>query len=437
MTRSLDTTANLFSRAHRVSATTPDLGWIAGALIIAAITFNAALCFINTHVTPIHNFHVVGSEAVIVAIALMACHRTIEVKDVLLIAAVILYTALLAFIRSGIFPEEGLNLKISRDFLIPIIFILLGKAVHDLRVADRIVYVATALILTVAIFEYFDLEAYLQIFAVIKYYVARGTVDASNPSLQWANGLFLNGIRPDALGGRALLPFLLNDHRVSSLFLESISFGNFGSLVAFWSIIRSRMEQRLRFWSIAAGIVLIVLADSRFNASFLVIGVLFLLMSPRVTTPAVIALPFVAILGLCILGASGAPQDVPWLEGSTLHDRLMYSGRILLDFDILNWLGLGSLRASSMDSGYAYVICNIGLIGFTAFWLWFTSLDGRSRYFYAFRNTIAAYFAALFCISASQFTIKTAALLWFLLGVLSVAEYAMPRMDGARHDTRA
>jgi hypothetical protein len=49
------------------------------------------------------------------------------------------------------------------------------------------------------------------------------------------------------------------------------------------------------------------------------------------------------------------------------------------------------------------------------------SLGGQSRDFYAFRNTSAAYYAALFCISASQFTIKTAALLWFLMGALSLA----------------
>ena len=49
------------------------------------------------------------------------------------------------------------------------------------------------------------------------------------------------------------------------------------------------------------------------------------------------------------------------------------------------------------------------------------SLGGRNRYFYAFRNANAAWFAMLLCISTSQFTIKTAALQWFLMGALSVA----------------
>ena len=49
------------------------------------------------------------------------------------------------------------------------------------------------------------------------------------------------------------------------------------------------------------------------------------------------------------------------------------------------------------------------------------SLRGRSSSFYAFRNAIALYFVAQLCISASPFTIKLAAALWFLLGALSLA----------------
>jgi putative polymerase len=47
------------------------------------------------------------------------------------------------------------------------------------------------------------------------------------------------------------------------------------------------------------------------------------------------------------------------------------------------------------------------------------TLRGRSAQFYAFRNVAAMYYAVILCISNSPFTIKTAALLWFLLGVLA------------------
>ena len=411
---------DLKRRSDRVLTESPELKWVAGALVIAAIGFNAILCIINTHVAPIHNFWVVTSEAAIITLAFLACHRTIEPKYVLIIAALILYTIISAIIRSVISPQGGLDFKIARDFLIPITFLLLGKRENNIRVADMTVYWATAIILLFAIFEFFFLDDYLKLFGITEYYVARGTLDVADPSLQWAGGLMVSGIRPTEQG-RELLPFL-GGHRVSSLFLEPIGLGNFGYIVAVWAIARSKMEQRLRFWSIAAGLALIVLSDTRFNAAFLGVGVLILLISPRLTTPAVLALPFVLIVGLCLSAANASAVDVPFLDGLSLHDRLLYSGRVLLDYDILNWLGFEASRAQTFDAGYAYVISNAGLIGLAAFWIWLMSLEGRGRYFYAFRNANAAYFAALFCISASQFTIKTAALLWFLMGALSVVQ---------------
>jgi putative polymerase len=385
--------------------------------VIGTIIFNAALCFINTQIAPIQNSHVVGSEAVLITIALLACYKTIEPRDVLIIGAIILYTLVLAYIRSGVSPEEGFNIKVTRDFLIPLTFIVLGRS-QSIKVADMVVCVATGVILVFALFEFLAFDSYLQVFGVTEYYVARGTLDASDPSLQYAGGLMVSGIRP-AEQGRALLPFL-GDHRVSSLFLEPIGLGNFGCLVALWAAARSKMERRLHFWLLAAGIVLIVLSDTRSSAAFLSIGLLILFVPPRITTPAIMAIPFILILGLLLTVAHEGNRDyVPMVEGLSLQERLLYSGRVLLDFDLLNWLGMRTSRAQTFDAGYAYVISNVGLFGFAVFWFWFMSLRGHTRWFYAFRNASAVYFAVLFCISTSQFTIKTAGLLWFLMGALS------------------
>ena len=251
----------LSGRSDQAWAYALDLKWMAGALVIAALTFNAVLCFLNTHVVPINNSHVIGSEIFIITLAILACHRTIEPKFVLIMAAIVVYTVLLVLIRVSISPNAGMDLKIARDFLIPVVFLVLGKNVNDVRFADAVVYIATFIVLSFAIFEYCFVDGYLKVFGIVDYYVARGSLDPLKPTLDWAGGLMLNGIRPEELGGRALLPFF-GDHRVSSIFLESISSGNFGSLVVFWAIARSKMEHQLRFWSIAAGLALIVLSDS-------------------------------------------------------------------------------------------------------------------------------------------------------------------------------
>jgi putative polymerase len=379
------------------------------------------LCFLNTHIAPIQNSHVIGAELLLIVLAILVCAREAQARDLVILLLIVVYTVALALIRAHVSTDGTIDLKTTRDFLIPVIFFMLGRSTNDIRFADRLVYAATLLVLAFAIFEYLFVDSYLKLLGVVDYYVARGSLDPLKPSLQWAGGLMLNGIRPEELGGRALLPFF-GDHRVSSLFLESISLGNFGSLIIFWGIARSRMQRQLYFWLIVAGIALIVLSDSRFNASFLAIGILILLLSPRITTPAVLAMPFVALFGLNMIAADVGSRDVPFLEGQSLFDRLVYSGRVLANFDAYNWLGIAASRADTLDAGYAYVVSSVGLLGLAAFWFWFMSLEGRSRYFYAFRNTSAAYFAALFCVSTSAFTIKTGALLWFLIGTLSLAK---------------
>jgi hypothetical protein len=71
------------------------------------------------------------------------------------------------------------------------------------------------------------------------------------------------------------------------------------------------------------------------------------------------------------------------------------------------------------DSGYAYTLAGIGIIGIVIFWVLLLSIRGYGRRFYLFRDMIGFFFALLLCISNSPFTIKTGALLWFLVGVLS------------------
>jgi len=405
----------------RASAEDSDLKRLATWLIIGAISFNAVLCFLNTRGIAISNVHVILSEALLIFTAAVACRKNINVIHLSIIAMILLYTAALCIIRKVNTPADGFDPKIVRDLLVPVIFFLLGKAVGHQKAADRIVFIATSIVLCFAIFEYFFLDIFLKVFGVAEYYIARGTLVDSDHTLNVAKGLMISGFRPEGLGGRALLPFL-GDHRVSSIFLEPISLGNFGTWVTLWAVLRSRMEGRPYIWCALSGLALLILSDARFDAGFLVLGVIVLMLPPRLTTLPLFLLPFLIIIGLYIFAVSAGPFDGrPILEGVGVYDRLLYCGRVLFYLDAYNWFGLETARANVMDAGYAYVLSSVGIIGFAALWILFMSLEGSNPYFYAFRNVMAVYLAALFCISASQFTIKIAALLWFLLGVLSVA----------------
>ena len=426
--------ADIIGRADRASAYGSELKWVAGALVIGAIGFNAVLCFLNTRGVAISQGHVMISEMLLISAALAACRNYLNVTHVAILALVVLYTVTLSGLRFANAPDAGFDLKIIRDLIIPIIFFLLGRAVGDLKTADNVVFAATTIVLIFAVFEFFFLDAFLRVFEVAEYYIARGTLEASNSALDISEGLMASGVRPPDQG-RTLLPFL-GEHRVSSLFLEPISLGNFATIITLWAVIRSRMERRIYVFLALSGLALLVLSDGRFNAFFIILGVAILLVPPRITTLFVVPLPFILILALFCFGASeeyyynGPPTIV---EGLGVYDRVLYCARVLFYFDVSNWFGLEASRAQTFDADYAYVISGIGLIGFSILWFLFMSVGGANRYYLSFRNAAAVFFVALLCISNSPSTIKIGALLWFLLGVLS----AIKGYDRIRPSARA
>jgi putative polymerase len=393
--------------------------WVAGAIIIGTISFNAVLCYVNTRGFPINDLLVMLSEVLLISAAVLACRNYLNPIHLSILALIVLYTVAHSALRYIDTPANGFDPKISRDFIIPVVFYLLGQAINDIKAADRIVIVATTILLVFAVFEYFFLDAFLHVFSVAEYYVARGTLAASELAHETSQGLMVSGIRP-ADQGRTLLPFL-GDHRVSSLFLEPSTLGNFGMLVTLWAVVRSRMEGKLYVFCALGGAALIILSDTRFDAFFLVLAIAILMLPPRLVSPAVFVLPFVTMLALYAFAGTADPfHGAPMLEGRGTYDRLLYSGRVLLSFNIYNWVGLEPSPSQTFDSGYGYIISNVGIIGFALLWTLFMSLRGSNRFFYAFHNALAVYFTTLLCISASIFTIKFAAMLWFLLGALSI-----------------
>jgi putative polymerase len=226
-----------------------------------------------------------------------------------------------------------------------------------------------------------------------------------------------------AQGGRNLLPFL-GDHRVSSLFLEPVSLGNFGVIAFIWGLVRTIVERRLYIGIMAAALALIVLADSRFGAYLCVLTVFVAMLPIAWSTLGALALPAIALIVLTIVPVlvtgSYDPQN-RYIDNGFVG-RFVLSARILGEFDPLTWFGLAASRLQAFDSGYAYIISKIGVIGLAGLWLLPMSIKNPGQQFCLYRNLIAIYLGTILCVSNSPFTIKTASLVWFLLGVVAVAE---------------
>jgi len=389
--------------------------WLPLAVLYAAMSFNFALCFVNTNIAPVTVAHVIGSEVLIISLALLVAFRTIGTNQIMLILGLLLYLVALSLIRASIGSSDqssgAFDIKIMRDFMIPIAFFLLGTRVTKLSDVDKIVRVFAIVVTAVALFEYFLLDVYVRFFNIMSYYLARGSLEYQQVEY-YTTTLYISGFRPD---GRSLFPFL-GEHRVSSIFIEPVSPGNFAVAVFFWALVRSRYEKKVYYGLFLMAIFLTIMADNRFSA-FLCIAALCASMIPlRYLHTAIAAAPFVAVPGLLLLAAVFPNWEI---DNSTVA-RFIYSGYVLSGLNLWDWLGVGT-ASSDGDSGYAYTITQIGLLGFIALWGLFMTLKNTNAQFQLYRSLCGMYLAAILCVSYSCYSIKTASLLWFLLGALSVA----------------
>ncbi len=383
------------------------------ALLIGALTFNLALCFLNTNVMGVNDVMVMGCEVVLVAAAL-ALGLGRSVAPYLLLAVFLSYAALLMAMRPLIDP------KAVRDFLIPIAFYLLGRSCNDLRIADRAALISGLIVVAFGLFEFLALDVYVTYFNIIKYYVARGTVAPSEVSGQ-TGALFASGLRPDA---RTLLPFL-GPHRASSVFLEPISTGNFGAILYIWTLNRKGM--RKRWLTMATGIAAIILSDSRFGANVCIVATLAYVVAPLTPRFLWLAAPFVVLIGLAVYGFTSA--EVNWQNN--FAGRLLWTAKLVTSLSPEAVWGLSAEKPFLSDSGYAYSLNQIGLVGVIGFWSLFIFAPENSPRAWRFKVCVATYICLLMLVSDSVYSIKTAALLWFMTGTSDVADDESAASDGS------
>jgi putative polymerase len=391
---------------------------LAITVVCATVLFNLVLCFVNTTLFGIGTNAVVATEIVLIGVALgITWYRSYTLYAILLASTAYFFAVML--IRSEFDP------KIARDFLIPIVFFFVGNQLGSLRLADRMVTLLIVIALGVAAFEWLALDTYLHYFDVIHYYLARGTEQTLESDS--AAGLFIKGsdsaaglfVNATRFGERTLLPFL-GEHRASGIFMEPVSAGNFGAIAFAWVVLRDRS----RVWIFAAKILaiatILVLADARFGFYVCIFTLVIYLAAP-VTRPTMLFLaPFLAVVALLTYAYVDPKQG--W--DNSIVGRFLSSGRSIATLD--GWQALG-LRVSEVftsgyagDSGYGYVLAKVGLVGLAAFWALFVYAPSSDPNAQRFRNFIAFYVVSLLTISASLFSIKTAALLWFLYGTLNI-----------------
>lgn len=268
------------------------------AIVVGAVIYQVVLCLINTHLFPASRALVGLAEAMLMLACLPLLLPRLLPGVVILVALTGATLCLLALFKGG------LDMKGFRDVLIPMWFFWLGRNVGDIRLADRTLKIAIAVVVVVGFYELFALDSFTSMLDIFGYYVNIGSLEPIT-EYERESRLQMNGIRPEDMG-RTLLPWLLDNHRVSSVFLEPVSLGNFATLVVAWGLSKDASEKFLMWQFCAAGVVMMVLADSRFAllSVALLVVVRLLFRGWMLYLPAI--MPFCIMAGLVALGLFGS-----------------------------------------------------------------------------------------------------------------------------------
>jgi len=384
--------------AARGRDSVPDL------IVFACILFNFALCFVDTNIVALGPVHVMAAEAAILGFAFFTPFifgtRQIERMDYLLFALLINWVFLSIF-------RQTLNPKLFRDVAIMPIFIMLGQASRGVTFHKRM-YALHVTILLFALWEAVSLSTFVSFFSVADFFAH--TRGLQNDDWWINNGLFISSVRPES---RFLFPSL-PVHRLSSVFLEPVSLGNYVIIATIWLAASWReMPNWIRWSAILINTLLLVGSDSRMatmTCLVILVAACFRRRIPRYAAvpiaPVVVALMFGSV---AILGLEKGQDD--------FGGRLAYSVQVFQDFGVEDYFGVSLAKMKAVeDAGFAYLVISQSIVIVVVLWaaIFVKGLSTPNARFVYF--AVATYLALNLTVSWALFSIKTAALLWFLLG---------------------
>ena len=196
-----------------------------------------------------------------------------------------------------------------------------------------------------------------------------------------------------------------------------MSLGNYSIVATVFTLAFWRdMSRAIRIFFIVTTLIILVGSDGRLAAItciVLLLGCFIFPLLPRYSN--VLYLPVLLLLSGIIVTWFGLQNS-----GDDFSGRLAGSIDFLTSLDITTLLGSHPERSAfGLDSGISYFIITQSVFGPAAIWLFVCLVpryhDRRSTIFV---HSICIYIAFNLLVSYSLFSIKTAALMWFVYGYL-------------------
>jgi len=202
--------------------------------------------------------------------------------------------------------------------------------------------------------------------------------------------------------------------------LEPVSLGNYVVIItAFICAFYRQLSLKVLAFLIIGNVIALIGCDGRFAAvtSALIIGATLVApWLPRRFPLLYLPLVLVGAIALVLIVHPDWTQD-------NFPGRVAYGVEMLRQFEVWEWFGNSDrLVGPAADSGVAYTITTQSIIGLAAFWIFLVfNAEERTPDQIKYLHALCLYIALTMLVSYSLYSIKTAALLWFIYGSVQMA----------------
>jgi putative polymerase len=394
-----------------VSPTKPDAGWLPVVLVLLSVLFNAMLAVVNAHFVPLNMSIVAGTEFLIVLAAQVTAFQNYRAQ-MLPWYGMMTFIVAFAILRGSYLGH--FEPKYIRDVMLIPTFVLLGMTVPFHRVKTGVT-ILHAIVVAGVLFEALFTSAYAGLFDVRQYYIA---TRAFEETAFWdtTSDLFVSATRPEA----RFFNFI-DLHRVSSVFLEPVSLGNYVIIITtFLCANFSKFSVKYRAFLLGGIVIALVSCDGRLASICSAIIVLVTLVAPRLRPKITLLYLPAIVIGAFVFVFTTHPNALQ----DNFSGRVAYCVNLLANYDVSDWLGLSDhFIARASDSGIAYIVATQSVVGVALFWVLLNfEADEHWPSQIKFTQGLCTYIALTMLVSYSLFSIKTAALLWFIHGSLQRRE---------------
>ncbi len=386
-----------------------------GMAVLLAVLYNAILSIINAHFFTLNASIVVASEILIVVPCLAYIALRIRELPNLFPPLLFFLVAFLGFIIVSI-ANETLYVKAVRDVLLIVTFFLMGGLITEKSLITAFKILGW-LVLIFMVVENYATEIYAALFKPAFYYAnTRGLEEYDYNKL---------GIFNAALGYETRFSYNVSHHRLSSIFLEQVSLGNFAILlsiflVTFWE----RLKKFDRTFFCILILLTILTTDSRAGTGICVIVLLGFFLFPHL--PRYTNLLYVPIILTLSYLFFYDPYTIDYKFSDDLPGRIGNTLFFLNGMD-MSYLTGGSLEQinTTWDSGYAYTIYALTIFGFLALYLFATLVIRQEKPDEKrFVHSANLFLFITLMVSGAVFSIKVAALLWTMAGFVYYKRFA-------------